>query len=244
MIWCNWRYNCHTHTHQLPKNWMGKCNPRGFNGTSYSPLLWAKTPCFEGECPGGRIMKRSRNFLEFLMRFCALVVALETASEFMCQQVLSPTPATCHKLRWAKSPNANRQSLVFSERGQLSQALPRFHMERILLNYCPQQWTPIVRFESQRNERRAYEDQILSFEGGSELQWTLAIRIAAITLASDSAITMVRIRASKATSENRSCTGIFGMLRCRSLCAYTGVLQEGLWGAEKIREKNSLTRNL
>ena len=27
---------------------------------------------------------------------------------------------------------ANRQSLVFSERGQLSQAIPQFHMERML----------------------------------------------------------------------------------------------------------------
>ena len=80
---------------------------------------------------------------------------------------------------------ANRQSLVFSERGQLSQAIPQFHVERIL-----HQRTPIARFESQRNERRAYEDQILCFGGRYELQRTLAIRIAAITLASDSAITI------------------------------------------------------
>ena len=87
---------------------------------------------------------------------------------------------------------ANRQSLVFSERGQLSQAIPQFHVERIL-----HQWTPIARFESQRNERRAYEDQILCFGGRDELQRTLAIRIAAITLASDSAITIARFRPSK-----------------------------------------------
>ena len=74
---------------------------------------------------------------------------------------------------------ANRQSLVFSERGQLSPAIPQFHAERIL-----HQWTPIARFESQRNARRAYEDQILCFQGRYELQRTLAIRIAAITLAS------------------------------------------------------------
>ena len=80
---------------------------------------------------------------------------------------------------------ANRQSLVFSERGQLSQSIPQFHVERIL-----HQQTPIARFESQRNECRAYEDQILCFQGRYELQRTLAIRIAAITLASDSAITL------------------------------------------------------
>ena len=87
---------------------------------------------------------------------------------------------------------ANRQSLVFSERGQLSHAIPQFHVERTL-----HQLTPIARFESQRNERRAYEDQILCFGGRYELQRTLAIRIAAITLASDSAITIARFRPSK-----------------------------------------------
>ena len=55
---------------------------------------------------------------------------------------------------------ANRQSLAFSERSQLSQAIPQFHVERIL-----HQRTPIVRFESQCNERRVYEDQILRFQG-------------------------------------------------------------------------------
>ena len=48
---------------------------------------------------------------------------------------------------------ANRQSLVFSERGQLSQAIPQFHVERML-----NERTPIARFESQHNERRACED--------------------------------------------------------------------------------------
>ena len=81
----------------------------------------------------------------------------------------------------------------FSERGQLSQAIPQFHVERIL-----HQWTPTARFESQRNnERRAYEDQILHFGVKYELQRTLAIRIATITLASDSAITLARFRPSK-----------------------------------------------
>ena len=48
---------------------------------------------------------------------------------------------------------ANRQSLAFSERGQLSQAIPQFHVERML-----NEWTPIAPFESRHNERRACED--------------------------------------------------------------------------------------
>ena len=52
----------------------------------------------------------------------------------------------------------NRQWLTFSERSQLWQAIPQFHVERIL-----HQRTPIARFESQCNERRVYEDQILCF---------------------------------------------------------------------------------
>ena len=55
---------------------------------------------------------------------------------------------------------ANRQSLAFSERSQLSQAIPQFHVERIL-----HQRTPIAQFESQRNERRVYDDLILCFLG-------------------------------------------------------------------------------
>ena len=56
---------------------------------------------------------------------------------------------------------ANCQSLVFSERGQLSQSIPQVHVERIL-----HQRTPIARLESQCNARRVYEDQILCFWGG------------------------------------------------------------------------------
>ena len=81
---------------------------------------------------------------------------------------------------------ANRQSLAFSERGQLSQVIPQFHVERRL-----NEWT---RFESQHNERKVCEDQILCF---FDRQRTLVIRIAAMTLASDSAITLARFRPSK-----------------------------------------------
>ena len=55
---------------------------------------------------------------------------------------------------------ANRQSLAFSERGQLSQAIPQLHVERVL-----NEWTPIAWLESQHNERRAYEDQFLCIWG-------------------------------------------------------------------------------
>ena len=55
---------------------------------------------------------------------------------------------------------ANCESLALSERGQLSQAIPQFHMERIL-----HEWTPMPRFESQHNERRVYEEQFLCFGG-------------------------------------------------------------------------------
>ena len=37
---------------------------------------------------------------------------------------------------------ANRQSLAFSERGQLSQAIPQFHVERILNEFSKQGSTP------------------------------------------------------------------------------------------------------
>ena len=56
---------------------------------------------------------------------------------------------------------ANRQSLAFSERGQLSQAILQFHVERML-----NEWTPIARFESKHNERRVCEDSLLYFSLG------------------------------------------------------------------------------
>ena len=47
-------------------------------------------------------------------------------------------------------------AIAFNERNPLSQAIPQFHVEWML-----HEWTPIMRFESQRNERRFYEDQFL-----------------------------------------------------------------------------------
>ena len=46
----------------------------------------------------------------------------------------------------------NRQSLAFSQRGQISEAILQFHVERML-----NEWTPIAWFESQHNERRVCE---------------------------------------------------------------------------------------
>ena len=48
---------------------------------------------------------------------------------------------------------ANRQSLAFRDRGQLSQAIPQFHVSRML-----NEWTPIARFESQHNERKVCDN--------------------------------------------------------------------------------------
>ena len=94
-----------------------------------------------------------------------------------------------------------RQLLVFSERGQLSQAIPQVHLERVL-----HQRTPIARFESQHNERRVYEPNSVFLGGSSDRQRTLVIWIAAIILASDSAITLARFRPSKnSNNEGRKC---------------------------------------
>ena len=55
---------------------------------------------------------------------------------------------------------ANRQWPVFSARGQLWQAIPQFHVERIL-----DQRTPIAQLESHRNGHRVYEDHFCVFRG-------------------------------------------------------------------------------
>ena len=48
---------------------------------------------------------------------------------------------------------ANRQSLAFSERSQLSQAIPQFHVQRML-----NERTPIARFEWRQSERKVCDD--------------------------------------------------------------------------------------
>ena len=63
---------------------------------------------------------------------------------------------------------------------------------------CCIQRTPIAEFEPRHNERRVCEGLIFCvFEGDMTASRTLAIRIAAITLGSDSAITIARFRPSK-----------------------------------------------
>ena len=76
---------------------------------------------------------------------------------------------------------ANRQSLAFSERSQLSQAIPQFHVERIV----------------NTTNAGSTRTNFCVFRGRYDRQRALVIRIAAITLASDSAITIARFRPSK-----------------------------------------------
>ena len=66
---------------------------------------------------------------------------------------------------------ANHKSAVFSERGQLSQTIPQFNVNELTLH----QRTPIAWFESQRNERKVHDDQIL-YLGGYDSQRNLMIR--------------------------------------------------------------------
>ena len=54
---------------------------------------------------------------------------------------------------------ATRQVPAFSERNQLSQAIPQFHVERIL-----HERMPIARSKSQHNECKDCEDHFLFFE--------------------------------------------------------------------------------
>ena len=63
----------------------------------------------------------------------------------------------------------NCQSLAFSERGQLSQAILHFHVERMW-----NERAPIARFETRHNKRRVCEDEFLCFRGTYDRQRTLA----------------------------------------------------------------------
>ena len=137
---------------------------------------------------------------------------------------------------------ANRQSLAFSERNQLSQAIPQFHVERML-----NEWMPITRFESQHNERMVCENQFLYFGGRYDRQRTLAIRIAAITLASDSARTIMRFRPSKNTGFTRTICEKFAnffedpLTRVRNP---TEIVQKNLFRWPYVVFKKALLQNL
>ena len=56
--------------------------------------------------------------------------------------------------------HTNRQVQAFSERGQLSQAIPQLYVDPVL-----HEWMPIAWFESQHNEPSVQEDQFLIGEG-------------------------------------------------------------------------------
>ena len=93
----------------------------------------------------------------------------------------------CGTLRGSfRGESVNRQSLVFSDRNQLSQAIPQFHVERVL-----HQRTPIARFESQRNDTRT---KFCVFRGRYDRQRMLVIRIAAMTLASPKGPNLEKIK--------------------------------------------------
>ena len=62
-----------------------------------------------------------------------------------------------------------------------------------------------ARSESQHSERRVYEDSFLCFGGRYDRQRTLAIRTAAITFASDSVITIARLRPSTGRFQVQVC---------------------------------------
>ena len=87
---------------------------------------------------------------------------------------------------------ANRQSLVFSERGQLSQAILQSTWNEDYTNERQSR-------DSNRSATNAgsTRTKFCVFGGRCDRQRTLVIRIAAITLTSDSAITIARFRPSK-----------------------------------------------
>ena len=117
------------------------------------------------------------------------------SATFLTSEILFSTGAGV----WRKAPpdssselnrildGPNRQSLAFSERSQVSQAILQVHVEQIL-----HQRTPIARFESQ-----GLQGPNSALKGRSDRQRKLVLRITAITLASDSAITLARFRPSK-----------------------------------------------
>ena len=90
---------------------------------------------------------------------------------------------------------ANRESLVFSEHGQVSQAIPQIHVERI----------PHNERQSRDSNRSAtnvgsMRTKFCVFRGIYDCQRTLVIRISVVTLASDSATTLARFRPPKDVS--------------------------------------------
>ena len=102
------------------------------------------------------------------------------------------------------------------------------------------EWTPIARLESQHNQCRVYEDFFLCFGGRYERQWN-AIRIAAITLASDSAIIIARLQPSKMICHSSNLDHI---LSCTPACHHVRLL---IWATGRMvmaRKAANLSRPL
>ena len=109
--------------------------------------------------------------------------------EYMKRLAASPSSlsglasAPCH---FGTLGGPNRQSLVFSKRGQLSMAIPQFHVEQ-----------HVTRMNANRSTMNAGSMRTNFCVSEGDSQRTLVIRIAAIALASDSAITIARFCPSK-----------------------------------------------
>ena len=110
-----------------------------------------------------------------------------------------------HRLHRLEAPSAldgpNRQAPIASVQRTLS--------TNVIMCY---EGTPIVRSKSQRNECSVSENQSLYFGGWYDRRRSLVIRIALITLASDSVKTMLRFRPSKPSTDcmAEDCRAVFG----------------------------------
>ena len=142
---------------------------------------------------------------------------------------------------------ANRQSLAFSERGQISQAIPQLHGERML-----HERTPIVR-SMNRGTTNAGSMRRVCFGGRYNRQRTLVIRIAAITLASDSTITIARFCPCKRPPPCRHCTShphaespslpYYPLKRCPTLRAIKSLLFGDIFSFPPARRRAGLCLN-
>ena len=94
-------------------------------------------------------------------------------------------------LRWPKSPIANRQCSATAANSH------RPFRSSMWNEYDTNERQSRNSSRNATNAGPMTQDQFLCFGGRYELQRTLAIRIAAITLASDPAITIARFRPSK-----------------------------------------------
>ena len=108
-----------------------------------------KTASFCTEMSGGEVTGRYISIPIFQKPF-------KNVSKSMIRQAsrgLERSGGPVAGVKILKLDGPNRQSPVFSERSQLSQAILQFHVERML-----HEWTPTARFESRHNERRVYDD--------------------------------------------------------------------------------------